>query len=188
MNWIHRRLCRSESWKQTVNEKLLPWALKGVDLGDDPLEIGPGPGVTTDILKTRCSRLTCIEIDPELARLLTERMHGSNVDVREGDATQMPFADSSFSGAACFTMLHHVPSRDLQDRLLAEANRVLKPGAWIAGTDSRISLYFRMLHIGDTMVVSDPDHFGERLERAGFRNVSIQLADRAFSFRGRKAA
>ena len=105
MNWIHRRLCRSDSWKQIVNKTLLPWALHGVDLGDDPLEIGPGPGVTTDVLRQRCQRLTCIEIDHQLASALASRTHGGNVTVHEGDATRMPFAANSFSGVACFTML-----------------------------------------------------------------------------------
>jgi ubiquinone/menaquinone biosynthesis C-methylase UbiE len=48
----------------------------------------------------------------------------------------MPFDDESFSGAACFTMLHHVPSPEAQDRLFAEVGRVLRPGAPFAGTDS----------------------------------------------------
>lgn len=187
MNWIHRRLCKSDSWKKTVREALLPWALNGVDLGEEVLEIGPGPGVTTDLLRERCRHLTCIEIDARLAAQLSARMEGTNVVVRRGDAAQMPFAEGSFSGAACFTMLHHVPSRELQDRILREAYRVLRPGAWLAGSDSRLSLRFRLLHVGDTMVVSDPDEFGKRLEDAGFQDVSIALAARAFSFRARKA-
>ena len=186
MNWIHRRLCRSDSWKQIVNKTLLPWALHGVDLGDDPLEIGPGPGVTTDVLRQRCQRLTCIEIDHQLASALASRTHGGNVTVHEGDATRMPFAATSFSGLACFTMLPHVPARKLQDQCLSEAFRVLRSGGWIAGADSRISLRFRLLHVGDTMVVCDPVGFQSRLESVGFCDVSVKLGERAFSFRGRK--
>ena len=187
MNWMHRRICRSERWKQTVNDELLPWALKGVALGDDPLEIGPGPGVTTDILSQRCARLTCIEIDPALAASLTARTKGRNITVREGDATRMPFDGNSFSGVACFTMLHHVPSPVLQDQLLHEAHRVLRSGGWMVGADSRSSLLFRLLHINDTMVVCDPANFSSRMEKAGFVDTSVRISPRAFSFRGRKA-
>jgi hypothetical protein len=51
MNIIHRWLCRSVSWRQNLEQSLLPWALEGIDLGSDVLEIGPGPGLTTDWLR-----------------------------------------------------------------------------------------------------------------------------------------
>src|ERR1039457_7044668 len=35
----------------------------------------------------------------------------------------------------CFTMLHHVPSAGMQDRLVSEVASVLRPGAIFAGTD-----------------------------------------------------
>lgn len=46
-----------------------------------------------------------------------------------------PFRDESFSGAVCFTMLHHVPPAELQDRLLREECRVICTGAVFAGVD-----------------------------------------------------
>ena len=186
MNWIHHKLCASNWWRTAVQSKLIPWATRNADLGSHPLEIGPGPGMTTEVLRTRCAHLTCLEIDPELASALEQRFRGGNVTVQQGDAAAMPFADNTFSGAACFTMLHHVPSVELQDRLLKEALRVLRPGAWLVGSDSRISLLFRMLHLGDTMVVCDPDRFVNRLSRAGFVDASVSKAERTFAFRGRK--
>ena len=62
-------------------------------------------------------------------------MKNTNVEVVETDATAMPFPDGSFSTVLSFTMLHHVPSVTLQDQLLAEAWRVLRPGGVFAGTD-----------------------------------------------------
>src|SRR4051812_14197116 len=110
MNWMHNRLCRSNLWRKAVERQLLPWALRGVELGDHPLEIGPGPGVTTDVLRKQLSRLTCLEIDPLHATALATRLGATNVTVERGDAASMPFPDNSFTGAVCFTMLHHVPS------------------------------------------------------------------------------
>jgi hypothetical protein len=49
MNWFHRRVCRSARWRGRL-KGLLPWALHGVDLGEDVLEIGPGPGVTASAI------------------------------------------------------------------------------------------------------------------------------------------
>ncbi len=186
MNRFHRWACRSSWWRNTVAEKLLPWALKGLDLGADLLEVGPGPGLTTDILRQRATRLTAIEIDSRLADALKHRMQGTNVTVVEGDATSMPFEDGSFSAAVSFTMLHHVPSPDLQDRLLAEVRRVLQPGGIFVGTDSTWSRTFQLMHLFDTMVLVEPGTLGMRLEAAGFRDVSIRAGEGTFCFRARR--
>jgi SAM-dependent methyltransferase len=179
-------MCRSAYWGKALDEKILPWAVRGVDLGGDVLEVGPGPGLTTDLLRQRCARITAIEIDPDLAEALAARLGGSNVKVIQGDATAMPFEDARFSGAVSFTMLHHVPSSALQDRLLREVRRVLRPGGVFAGVDSRQSFFMRLLHIHDTLVPVNPDTFASRLEAAGFQDVFIETNDRAFRFYARR--
>jgi len=83
-------------------------------------------------------------------------------------------------------MLHHVPSRELQDRLLAEVRRVLKPGAWFAGTDSLASLRWRLYHLFDTCVPVAPATFGRRLEQAGFVDATVDSNPWAFRFRARR--
>ena len=136
MNLLHRLVCRSGLWRWTVERWMIPWALDGLDPGEDVLELGPGPGLTTDVLRGWVARLTAVEIDPRLASSLQARMKNTNVEVVEADATAMPFPDGSFSAVLSFTMLHHVPSVTLQDQLLAEAWRVLRPGGVFAGTDT----------------------------------------------------
>jgi SAM-dependent methyltransferase len=83
-------------------------------------------------------------------------------------------------------MLHHVPSVALQDRLLAEVARVLRPGGIFAGVDSLYSRAFGLLHLFDTMVVVDPRTFPRRLQAAGFGDVEIEVNERAFRFRARR--
>jgi SAM-dependent methyltransferase len=100
----------------------------------------------------------------------------------------MPFPDAAFSGAVSCTMLHHVPSATLQDRLLAEVRRVLRPGAWFVGSDSTPSLVFRLAHLFDTMVLVEPDGFRARLARAGFVDVAVRRGRGAFRFRARVPA
>lgn len=162
--------------------------MDGVDLGPDVLEVGPGPGLTTDILRCQFQRVTSLEIDPRLASALRHRMQGTNVRVLEGNAAAMPFADRSFTGAVAFTMLHHVPSVGLQDRLLAEVRRVLRPGGTFVGSDSLWSRMFQVFHWFDTMVVVDPASFGGRLKSAGFTDVAIEVGERAFRFVARRSA
>jgi SAM-dependent methyltransferase len=158
-----------------------------VVLGDDVLEIGPGPGVTTDLLRGRTRRLTALEVDAAGATALHKRLNGSGVRVVHGDGAAMPFADGSFSGVVSLTMLHHVPTAALQDRLLAEARRVLRPGGVFVGFDGVGSLLFRLAHLGDTYTPVNPDRFGQRLEAAGFVDVAVERGWARFRFRATRA-
>jgi len=186
MNLIHRRLCQSARWKNTVEKYALPWTLDQIDLGANVLEVGPGPGVTTDLLCPRVEHLTCVEIDRALADSLARRMAGRNVMVLCEDASAMSLPAASFDGAVSFTMLHHVQSPALQDRLLAEVARVLRPGGVFAGSDSLYRPFLRLLHVFDTMVLVDPQTFPRRLESAGFVDVQVDTNPYAFRFRAHK--
>jgi SAM-dependent methyltransferase len=186
MNLVHRWLCRSDSWRNVVKTHIVPWALEGVDLGSTAVEIGPGPGVTTDLLRDRVQHLTCVEIDRGFAAALARRTAGSNVTVLCEDATAMSLADGAFDSAVSLTMLHHVPSGGLQDRLLKEVARVLRPGGVFVGVDSVYSRTLRLMHLFDTMVLVDPGTFAERLSTAGFRDVRVEVNPYAFRFFARR--
>src|SRR5215471_5717989 len=98
MNRIHHWYCSSNRWRRMLETEVFPRVFDGIDLGNDVLEIGPGPGLTTDLLRKKCERLTCLEIDPVFAAPLRERMRNTNVTVVEGDAARMGFEDGRFSG------------------------------------------------------------------------------------------
>jgi ubiquinone/menaquinone biosynthesis C-methylase UbiE len=181
LNQLHHWLCRSARWKRTLEQRV-PWVLSSAELGPHVLEAGPGPGLTTDRLRSAVPRLTAIEVDQELAQSLHARLRDTNVEVVNGDATSMPFADAEFSGCATFTMLHHVPSPALQDKLLREVWRVLQPGGAFVGCDSLQSVFMRVLHLGDTFVAIRPDTFGARLECAGFEVIELEKGPGAFRF------
>lgn len=188
MNRIHNLICSSDWWARGVEGKLLPWALEEVDLGDDVLEFGPGYGATTRVLTRSCPRLTVLELDPGYCRALESAL-GAEVEVRNGDATAMPFDDSRFSTVLCFTMLHHIATPEQQDQALREAARVLRPGGVFAGTDSvGRGLLFRAIHVGDTLNLIDPETLGARLERAGLARARVETRGRSFRFRARKPA
>jgi ubiquinone/menaquinone biosynthesis C-methylase UbiE len=182
VNRLHHWYCSREAWKRHVREDLVPAALGGVELGSHVLEVGPGFGPATEALARRAARVTALEIDQGLAASLRDRL-GRQVEVVDGDGTAMPFGDESFTGAACFTMLHHVPSAEAQDRLFAEVARVLRPGAPFAGTDSTgRGVGFALLHVGDTKVVIDPQSLGQRLVSAGFATATVSAGRDAVRF------
>ncbi len=183
MNLLHRKLCASAVWARAIESKFLPWALADVTLGQNVLELGPGPGATTRVLANLTPALTALEIDEASARKL-ERKLGPRVRVLHGDATRIPAEDCSFDTVVAFTMLHHVPSPAKQDRLFAEAFRVLRPGGVFAGSDSLTSFGFRLIHLGDTAVTVDPDRLPDRLAAAGFAAPRIETTAGSFRFQG----
>ena len=173
----HKWACSSDEWRQTVREQIIPWVVGGLDLGDDVIELGPGYGATTDVFHELLPRLTAVEIDAELAVDLLSRFDGTNVEVVEGDATRLPLESDRFSAATTFNMLHHVPSPELQDRVLAELCRVLRPGGLLVGTDGVASDTLDEFHVGDVYVPCDPAGMPARLRAAGFVDVRVDRAD-----------
>ncbi len=186
MNRFHRWFCKSAFWRGSLHRHILPWALEGLEFGDRMLEIGPGPGLATEFLAARFPGLTAVELDAGFAQALGRRM--PVVRVVRGDGTLLPFRDGVFRGAVCFTMLHHVPSKDLQDRLLSEVRRVLRPGGIFAGTDSTLSTVLQLIHYRDTLNTVDPNRFGERLQAAGFEAMKIESNRHMFRFSARRPA
>lgn len=175
MNLAHRLCCSSRYWARGVQDKLLPWSLAGVDLGDDTLEIGPGYGANLRCLVEMTPRLTAVEIDAPMTKRLQE-VYGSRAAIINGDGTDTQLPAGRFSSVVCFTMLHHVPTPRLQDQLFAEAFRVLRPGGVFAGSDGVHSMKLRLLHIRDTYNPVSPDTLPDRLRRTGFRDVHVDIA------------
>jgi SAM-dependent methyltransferase len=181
VNLIHRIYCRSGRWRARLSQ-LLPWATAGIPLGGATvLELGSGPGLTTDWLRPRVGALATVEYDESDAKALGRRL--PDVDVYHGDATALPLGDATFDVVVCFTMLHHVPTRELQDRLFKESRRVLRPGGVFAGSDSRWGPLFALAHLGDTLLLVDPVALPERLRAAGFVDATTEKRRSAFRFR-----
>lgn len=188
MNQSHLEFLASPRWAEMLKSDLLPWVERVGDLGDHVLEIGPGPGLTTDLVRSRVPRVTAVEVDPDLAAALAERMAGTNVTVLSGDAAEADLPSGGFSAVLCFSMLHHLPSAPAQDRLFAEVARVLRPGGLFVGVDSVDSEPIRQGHTGDTFVPVDPDTMAGRLAAVGLGDCVIEPADYQFRFSARRPA
>jgi len=175
MNENHAKLMPSPEWAAHIQEEVLPQATAGVGLGTDLLELGPGPGAATDWLRHRVSRLVAVEQEEEAVARLVERFRDTNVEVVCGDAAALGYPDASFDTVATCTMLHHVPTRALQDRVLAEAFRVLRPGGTFLGSDSLPSDGLHHFHEGDTYNPIEPAAFLARLQTAGFDSITLHV-------------
>jgi SAM-dependent methyltransferase len=173
MNKGHLEYLASAAWAEALRTELLPWLEQVGDLGDDVLEIGPGPGLTTDLLRARVRAVTAIEIDQDLARQLAIRLADPNVSVVLGDATTLRLEPDRYSAATCFSMLHHMPSPAAQDLLFSQLGRALRPGGILVGVDSVDTERIRLAHVDDVFVPLDPGPLPERLERAGLIDATV---------------
>jgi len=179
MNTAHLELLRSPGWRDLLRDFILPFALEDLGfpgLGDDVLEIGPGPGLTTDLLREQVQTLTALELDSTLADQLRHRL-GGTAEIVEGDATEMPFEAGRFSAVVSFTMLHHVPTAEMQDRLFSEVHRVLRASGVFVANDSVASAELAALHDGDIYNPVDPLSVEDRLRAAGFERIAVRHND-----------
>lgn len=185
MNLEHENLCGSPEWAKYLQADVLPAVTAGTDLGQDMLEIGPGPGAATAWLCERVARLIALETDQAAADRLSDRYQGSNVTVDTGDATMMPYEVGSFDSVCSFTMLHHVPTRAAQYQILAQAWRVLRPGGTLIGSDSLASNSLHHFHADDTYNPVDPATLLVWLRAIGFGAVTVTVDD-VLKFTARK--
>jgi ubiquinone/menaquinone biosynthesis C-methylase UbiE len=175
MNENHARVCTSPEWAQYLQHDVLPRLLQHADLGQDMLEIGPGPGAATEWLRHRVARLTAVEVDADAARDLADKFPERTVTIVTGSATELSYPDESFDSVGTFTMLHHVPTLADQNKILAEALRVLRPGGVLIGSDSLGSNDLHHFHVDDTYNPVDPASLLGRLQTLGYEKLTIMV-------------
>jgi len=109
----------------------------GLAEADTVVELGPGTGAFTRVIQGRLrpqARLLCLEINPELARVLTGRFPRAQVinDSAENLAQHL----EAVGGASADSVISGLPwaafSRERQERLLSAVVTALRPGGRFA--------------------------------------------------------
>jgi demethylmenaquinone methyltransferase/2-methoxy-6-polyprenyl-1,4-benzoquinol methylase len=96
--------------------------------GGHVLDVATGTGLVAEALRTRGFRVTGLDQSPEmLAR--ARRRFGDSVELVEGTADELPFADASFDHLTFTYLLRYV---DDPAATLAELARVVRPGGTVA--------------------------------------------------------
>lgn len=98
--------------------------VRRVGEGMDVLEVGCGTGLLLSRVAGFARSAKGIDLSPGML----ERAKARGLDVQEGSATALPFADASFDVAYSFKVLSHVPELE---RALSEMIRVVRPGGHI---------------------------------------------------------
>lgn len=176
MNENHA-VCATGEWSEYMRDEVVSYITAHADLGESMLEIGPGPGAATEWLRNGVKHLVALELDEGAAAALASRYAGTNVEVVAGDATRSGYPDGHFDSVGCFTMLHHVPTAQLQNAIFSEALRVLRPGGVLVGSDSLASDGLHGFHAGDTYNPIDPGSLIARLQAIGFDRLTVVVDD-----------
>jgi ubiquinone/menaquinone biosynthesis C-methylase UbiE/uncharacterized membrane protein YbhN (UPF0104 family) len=114
-------------WQHLLNRKtsLLAAHLPPPERAGRGLDLGCGTGNQVAVMRQR--GYDVIGVDPSPGLLAIARKNG--VEVVNGSALALPFADGSFDFAYAIGVLHHVGGLEDQERAFRDVRRVLKQGA-----------------------------------------------------------
>ncbi|CZB21953.1 methyltransferase domain-containing protein [Candidatus Synechococcus spongiarum] len=180
---------------ETVASHLLPHLRPGMKV----LDCGCGPGTISVGLAKAVAPGELQGVDIEASQIAmaqsAARAGGhDNAQFQVGDATNLPFADSTFDVVHCHAVLMHVPKLA---QALAEVKRVLKPGGILSARESVIEAYIfepdpqgHLKQATDTFAQlltanGGHPHLGKALKtillEAGFRDVRATASFEPFS-------
>jgi arsenite methyltransferase len=118
-----------------------PFSLRALEPGEDVLDIGCGAGMDSLIAAQMVGptgSVTGIDMTPEMAakaRGSITQMGFDTVNIVEGSAEQLPFADSCFDVVISNGVIDLIPDKDA---VFSEIARVLRPGGRIQLADVTI--------------------------------------------------
>lgn len=155
--------------------------------GKELLELGCNVGGSSVVLSALGANVQGVDIDPGMTRIASANIarHGlaDNAKVHHvADTRKLPFDDGQFDLIVANSVLEYVSSEHL-DGLIAELQRVLKPGGslFICGTASRIAP--REVHSGRWLINYVPRFFDRLLGRDFQRGLSPILLRRSLEGR-----
>jgi SAM-dependent methyltransferase len=116
----------SEEWKDALVDHLL---LRHIRPGGTVLEIGPGGGHWSEVLRRLAERLVLVDLSAPCIELCRERFRGAdNVDYFVNDGRSLPFLeDATIDSVWSFDVFVHVSAPDTES-YVAELARVMRPG------------------------------------------------------------
>lgn len=186
MSAIAKAVCTSLPYRALARWVLLPWALQGLRLRGQALEIGSGSGAMAAQLLRQFPqlRLVATDYDADMVATATRRLapFGDRATAQRVDAAALPFADGRFDAVLSFAMLHHVVD---WEKAVAEAVRVLRPGGHLVGYDLVHGAPSRHSHHAEpgSMRMMGPGQLEAELGRLPVTDVRTRRATGGFAIR-----
>ena len=155
------------------------------------LDVGCGTGTHLERYADAGCRVTGIDLNPDMVARARRRL-GPDADLREGDATEMPFPDDSFDLAIGMLILHEMAPDD-RTAVLAEMARVAHRVLIVDHhPDPDRSLRGRVIRGGATVIerIAGGDHYRNyrRFLNTGGVPAVVAAAGRGISSSRREAA
>lgn len=148
---------------QTLARQRVDWIVTQIEVGP-VLEVGCSQGIVSVLTAEKGLDVTGVDIEPSLieaARDLASSRLGpkaGRIDLRFGDAYELPFADNSFATVAFGEIIEHLEE---PERALDELYRVLQPGGRMVLT-TPLGFMYDPEHVQ----VFLPETLGEMLSRS----------------------
>lgn len=108
--------------------------------GELVLDAGCGTGLTTRRLVAAGCRAVALDMSVESLRRLRGRVGDTEVQLVQGDLTEMPFASNSFDRILCANAIQQVERDDRRQACVRELARVLRPGGRLVLTVQQHSI------------------------------------------------
>lgn len=155
--------------------KLTDWL--EISPGQRALDVGCGPGVWTERLVERLGAAHVSAIDPSPRFIAACRERFPDVDVRQGSAEALPYADGSFDVAGACLVVHFMADPVAG---VAEMARVTRQGGWVGATTWDLAGGREpMAPMWQVVRRRDPAHPGERSLPGGTTGQLEEMFQRA---------
>ncbi|SRR5579871_616095 len=125
--WLARWYAKNTG-KDNAQQELARTLAAQLDAGSKVLEVAPGPGyLSVALAKSGRVDVTALEISPSFVEIVRKNAAdaGISIDVRQGNASAMPFSGDSFDFVVCRAAFKNFSE---PVKALVEMHRVLKPG------------------------------------------------------------
>jgi ubiquinone/menaquinone biosynthesis C-methylase UbiE len=149
--------------------------------GQRILDVGCGTGTMATAVKRANQQVEVIGIDPDPKVLRRARdkavKAGVSIQLDQGFADQLPYADASFDRVFSSFMFHHLPAED-KNKALHAMRRVLKTGGSLhlvdfeGPEDGQPTFLQRLFHHSDRLKDNSEHRVLELMREAGFANPS----------------
>jgi SAM-dependent methyltransferase len=178
-----------------------PLAVQFIELADlragqRALDVGCGPGALTSRLVGRRGADAVSAIDPSAPFVAAARERLPGVDVREGVAEELPYADASYDAALAQLVVHF-----MKDPVagLREMGRVVRPGGVVAacvwnhsagGSGPLSTFWGAVKHLDPdaadeaALPGSGEGDLGDLARRAGFREIDEEILTVTVAYAG----